>query len=202
MFSLFNSSWKNFSSHHFYYQHFNPVTGFLNAVVWITQTTNFLLVEVKKVKTTLKLHFLEFFMDVVVVHLLSCVWLFVTPWIVACQASLSFTISQSLLKLMSTESVMPSNHFILCHPFCSYPQSVPASGSFPMSGGSDGKEFACNTEDLGSIPGLERSPGEGNDYPLQYSCLENSMDRGNWEANSPWGRKESDTNEWLIHLYG
>ena len=71
-----------------------------------------------------------------------------------------------------------------------------------MSGGSDGKEFACNTEDLGSIPGLERSPGEGNDYPLQYSCLENSMDRGNWEANSPWGRKESDTTERLIRLYG
>ena len=84
---------------------------------------------------------------------------------------------------------MPSNHFILCHPFCSYPQSFPASGSFPMNGGSDGKEFVCNAEDLGSIPGLERSPGEGNDYPLQYSCLENSMDRGNWEANSPWDCK-------------
>ena len=44
--------------------------------------------------------------------------------------------------------------------------------------GSDGKEFACNTGDPGSIPGLERSPGEGNNYPVQYSCLENSMDRG------------------------
>ena len=50
------------------------------------------------------------------VQLLSCVWLFVTPWIVACQASLSNTNSQSLLKLMSFESVMPSNHLILCHP--------------------------------------------------------------------------------------
>ena len=39
-----------------------------------------------------------------------------------------------------------------------------------------GKESACNTGDLGLIPGLQRSPGEGNDYPLQYSCLENSMD--------------------------
>ena len=46
--------------------------------------------------------------------------------------------------------------------------------SFP--GGSDGKESAYNTGDLGLIPGLQRSPGEGNDYPLQYSCLENSMD--------------------------
>ena len=42
--------------------------------------------------------------------------------------------------------------------------------------GSDGKEFACSTGDLGSIPGLGRSPGEGNGNPLQYSCLENPMD--------------------------
>ena len=44
--------------------------------------------------------------------------------------------------------------------------------------GSDGKESACNAGDLGVILGLGRSPGEGNGYPLQYSCLENSMDRG------------------------
>ena len=43
-------------------------------------------------------------------------------------------------------------------------------------GGSPGKESACNAGDLGSIPGLGRSPGEGKGYPLQYSCLENSMD--------------------------
>ena len=50
-------------------------------------------------------------------------------------------------------------------------------------GGSDSKESTCNKGDLGSIPGLERSPGGGgNDYPLQYSCLENSMDRGAWWA--------------------
>ena len=47
-----------------------------------------------------------------------------------------------------------------------------------FTGGSDGKESACNVGDLGSISGLGRSPGEGNGYPLQYSCLENSMDRG------------------------
>ena len=45
-------------------------------------------------------------------------------------------------------------------------------------GGSDGKESACNVGDLGSIPVLGRPPGEGNGYPLQYSDLENSMDRG------------------------
>ena len=48
--------------------------------------------------------------------------------------------------------------------------------------GSDGKESTCNAEDLGSIPGLERSLGEGNGNPLQYSCLENPMDRGAWRA--------------------
>ena len=49
-------------------------------------------------------------------------------------------------------------------------------------GGSDGKESAHNGGDLGSIPGLGRSPGEGNGYPLWYSCLENFMDRGAWQA--------------------
>ena len=49
-------------------------------------------------------------------------------------------------------------------------------------GGSDGKASACNAGDLGSVPGLGRSPGEGNGNTLQYSCLENSMDRGAWWA--------------------
>ena len=51
---------------------------------------------------------------------------------------------------------------------------------FPV--GSDGKEFTCNAGDLGLIPGLGRSEGEGNGNPLQYSCLENPMDRGAWWA--------------------
>ena len=50
------------------------------------------------------------------------------------------------------------------------------------SGSLDGKESACNSGDQGLIPGLGRSPGEGNDNPLQYSCLENFMDRGAWQA--------------------
>ena len=49
-------------------------------------------------------------------------------------------------------------------------------------GSSAGKESASNAGDLGLIPGLERSPGEGNGNPLQYSCLENAMDRGAWQA--------------------
>ena len=67
------------------------------------------------------------------VQLLSHVWLFVTPWTAARRASLSITNSWSLPKLMAIESVMPSNHLILCRPFSSCPQSFPASGSFPMS---------------------------------------------------------------------
>ena len=49
-------------------------------------------------------------------------------------------------------------------------------------GGSDGKESACSAGDLGLIPGFGRSPGEGNGNPLQYSCLENPMDGGAWQA--------------------
>ena len=56
-----------------------------------------------------------------------------------------------------------------------------------------GKESACNAGDLGSIPGLGRSPGEGNANPLQYSYLENPMDRGAWWATVHRIAKESDT---------
>ena len=69
------------------------------------------------------------------------------------------------------------------------------SVGFPC--GFDGKESARKAVDPGSIPGSGRSPGEENGYPLQYSCLENSMDGEAWWAtiNSPWGRKESNTTE-------
>ena len=62
---------------------------------------------------------------VVIVQLLSHAWLFVTLWTAARQASLSFTISWSLFKLMSTKSAMPSNHFILCRPFLHPPSIFP-----------------------------------------------------------------------------
>ena len=57
---------------------------------------------------------------------------------------------------------------------------TPVFLGFP--GGSDSKQSACNVGDLGLIPGLGRSPGKGNSYPLQYCGLENSMDRGTWWA--------------------
>ena len=61
-------------------------------------------------------------------------------------------------------------------------ETLPTQVFLGFPGGSDGKESACNAGDLGSIPGLGRSPGEGNGNPLQYSDLENSMDRGAWQA--------------------
>ena len=64
-------------------------------------------------------------------------------------------------------------------------------------GASEDKASACNAGDPGSIPGLGRSPGEGNGNPLQYSCLENPMDRGAWRATSPRGCKELDMTERL-----
>ena len=88
--------------------------------------------------------------------------------------------------------------------FCSWHSGGDKSGlkncgrlSGGFSGGSEGKTSACNAGDLSSIPGSERSPGEGNGNPLQYSCLENSVDGGSLVGYSPWGHKESDTTERL-----
>ena len=66
----------------------------------------------------------------VVIQSLSRVQLFVTPWTAAHRSSLSFTVSQSLLKLMSIESVIPSNHLILCHPLLLLPSILPSVGVF------------------------------------------------------------------------
>ena len=68
-------------------------------------------------------------------------------------------------------------------------------------GGLDGKVSAYNAEDLGSILGSRRSPGEGNGNSLQFPCLDNPMDGGTWLGYSPWGRKESDITEQL-HSHG
>ena len=74
---------------------------------------------------------------------------------------------------------------------------LPTSVFLGFPGGSDGKESTCNTEDLGSIPGLGRSPGEEHGNPLQYSCLKNPHGQGSLAGYSPWGRKESDMTERL-----
>ena len=68
---------------------------------------------------------------------------------------------------------------------------IPIFMDFP--GGSDVEESACNAGDLGSVPGLGRSPGEGNSNPLQYYCLKNSMDRGAWWAATVHGVTKTQT---------
>ena len=76
------------------------------------------------------------------------------------------------------------------------PPQGPRCSALPQvscpSCGSDDKESACNVEVVGSIPRLGRFPGEGNGNPLQYSCLENSMDRGAWQA-TVYGVTKSQT---------
>ena len=118
-----------------------------------------------------------------------------SPWTAARQAPLSFTISKSLLKFMSLESMMLtiSSSTTLFSYLQSFPEVYKGSKiyfirmlhlildkghevSFPLS--SVVKQSACSAVDLGSIPGLGRYPGEENGNPLQYSCLENPMDRG------------------------
>ena len=63
--------------------------------------------------------------------------------------------------------------------------------SLDFPGGSDSKESVCNVGDLGLIPGLGRSPGEGNGNPLQYACLEHPMNRGAW-----WATVHGVTKSW------
>ena len=83
----------------------------------------------------------------------------------------------SVLQVVGAESnVQQREHiWIFCDRHCTFSHE-----GLPF--GSDGRESSCNTGDPGLIPGLGRSPGEGNGYPLQYLCLENSMDRGAQQA--------------------
>ena len=70
-------------------------------------------------------------------------------------------------------SIIINQFYLFCNSY---------NGIWALPGGSDGKEYACNAGDLGSIPGLGRFPGEGNGYPVQYSCLENPLERGGWQV--------------------
>ena len=125
---------------------------------------------------------------------LSCVRLH-DSWTAAGWVSLAFTVSRSLLRFMSTELVMPYNHLILCCPLLLLPSIFPSTRVFSgepavcIPGGSEGKASACDAQDPGSIPESGRSLEEGNGNPLQYSCLENPMDRGAWWATVQWVTK-------------
>ena len=84
---------------------------------------------------------------------------------------------------------------------------LPSSSPWSSPPGSVGEESVCNVEDPGWIPGLGRSPGEGDGDPLQYSCLENPHGQRSLVGYSPWSYRESDTTERLstarqsLHLH-
>ena len=111
-----------------------------------------------------------------VVQLLSCVQLFMTPCRAACQASLSSIIPWSLLKLLSIDSVMPSNHLILCCPLFSCPQSFPESGSFPVSG-----LFASGGKSIEASASASVLPVNIQDwFPLELTGLISLQSKGLW----------------------
>ena len=110
----------------------------------------------------------------VVVQFLSHVWLFVTPWTAAHQASLSFATSWSLLKLISIESMMPHNHLILCCPLSSCLQSFPASGSFLKS-----RFFASGGQSIGASASASVLPMNTQDwFPLALIGLISLQSKG------------------------
>ena len=116
------------------------------------------------------------------VQSLSCVWLFVTQWTAARQACLSITNSWSLLKLMSIESMMPSNHLILCFPFSSCLQSFPASGSFPMS-----QLFAWGGQSIGVSASASVLPMNTQDLsPLGWTGWIFLQSKGLFPIYLPW----------------
>ena len=108
------------------------------------------------------------------VQWLSHDWLFATPWIVVCQASLSITNSQGLLKLLSFELIMSSNHLILCHPHL-LPHSIfPASGFFPRI-----QFFAPSGQSIGASPSASVLPKNIQDwFPLGLTCWISLQSKG------------------------
>ena len=128
-----------------------------------------------------------------VVQPLRHVQLFATPWTLAYQASLSFTISLSFLKLLSIESIMPSKHLILCHPppFSSCLQSFPASGSFPV-----GSLFTSGGQSIGVSASVSVLPMNIQGwFPLGLTSLISLQSKG-------LSRVFSSTTIWKHQLFG
>ena len=124
------------------------------------------------------------------VQSLSRVWLFVTPWTAARQASLSFTNSCNLLKPMSIELVMPSSHLILCCPLLLPPSIFPASGPFPMS-----QFFTSGGQSIGASASASALPMNVQDWsPLgcERLLLNHERRQDSWppeEKYSIWGQR-------------
>ena len=107
------------------------------------------------------------------VQSLSRVWLLVTPWNVACQASLSFTISWSLLKLMSIKLVMPSNYLILCCPLLLLPSIFPSIRPFPV-----GQLFSSGGQSIGALASASVLPVIQGWFPLGLTGLISFLSKG------------------------
>ena len=134
----------------------------------------------------------------IVVQFLSCVWLFAIPRTPTHQASLSFTISWSLLKIISIESVMPSDHFILCHPLLLLPSSFPSIRVFSKESAlrirwSKYWSFSFSISTSNEHPGLisfNGFPGGPNGKEpacRSWRCERRKFDP--WVGKIPWRRK-------------
>ena len=114
------------------------------------------------------------------IQVTQCVWLFVTPWTAAHQVSLSITDSQSLLKLMPIESVMPSNHLILCCPLLLLPSIFPSIRVFSKS-----QLFASGGQSIGASASTSVLPMNiQNWFPLRLPGLISLQSKGLWRVFS------------------
>ena len=105
-------------------------------------------------------------------------------------------------KLLQVETCLDKNSWEEQEHLQANKKGEKKAGDKGFPGGSGGKHSACNVGDLGSIPGLRRSPAGGNGNPLQYSCLGNPMTRGAGWATVHGVTKESDMTERLTHKEG
>ena len=145
----------------------------------------------------LSLFYLSLICEISPIQSLSHLWVFAILQTAACQASLSITNSWSLLKLMSVESVMPSNHLILCHPLPSHLQSFPASGSFQMS-----QLFAPGGRSIGVAASTSVLPMNTQDWsPLGWTGWSPRCPRDSQES-SPTPQFKSINSSVPSFLYG
>ena len=124
------------------------------------------------------------------------VWLFATPWTATHQASLFFTISRSLLKLMSIESVMPSNHLILCCPLFLLPSIFPSIKVFSNESAFHIRWLPHKRMKEDETVGWYHKP-DGHEFE---QAPEVGDGQGSLVCCSPWGCKELDTTEWLNRI--
>ena len=130
------------------------------------------------------------------VQLLSHVGLFATLWTTVCQASLSIASSQTLFKLMSIESVMPSNHLILCRPLLLLPQAFPASVSFQM-----GQFLTSGGQSIGASASASVLPLSIQDwFPLGWTGWNPCCPR-DYQESSPTPQFKSISSFMLTFLY-